>query len=58
MIKWIPEKVVGWPWCVHKWKTEEERNLLDGDHCNELIGKIVYLRCDKCGEWKRQRLAP
>lgn len=54
MLKTILEFVIGWPWCWHRWKTEKSKTLVDGD---DAVGLVVYLRCEKCGDWKRRRLA-
>lgn len=35
----------------HKWRVEEIRNLKDE---GDLIGKVYYLRCEKCGDVKRK----
>lgn len=34
--------------CFHRWKTNDERNLI----CSKtfkMLGKRIYLQCEKCG---------
>ncbi len=38
---------------VHEWETMKSVPLVDG---RLRIGDAVYLRCKKCGVWKRQEL--
>lgn len=40
--------------CKHEWETIDEGNLLNDD--NEKIGKAVFLRCKKCGDYMRRDL--
>lgn len=40
--------------CKHEWEVVESGNLLNDD--NEKIGRVVFLRCKKCGEYKRKDL--
>ena len=38
---------------IHDWETIEKRNLEDE---GKVVGQTVYLRCKKCGVFKRQTL--
>lgn len=39
---------------LHEWETIETRSIVDKHDVQ--IGMSVYLRCKKCGKWKRQTL--
>lgn len=40
--------------CKHEWEVADSCNLLNGN--NEKIGRVVFLRCKHCGEFKRKDL--
>lgn len=56
MILWLFENLIGWPWCWHRWETERTADLWEDEGAQFPIGRIIYLRCEKCGDWKRRRL--
>lgn len=39
--------------CAHEWEFEEMRPLRD---IGGESGSVVYLRCKKCGNWKKKDL--
>lgn len=48
--------------CAHTWVIDDERDLLSKKAYLQygkqaVIGKVVYLRCTKCGKYKRKEMA-
>ena len=40
---------------VHQWETQATAPLMN--RADKPCGQVAYLRCTKCGIWKRQELA-
>lgn len=40
--------------CRHKWDITEEKDLQDTD--GDVIGRVIYLQCYKCGDVSRREL--
>jgi hypothetical protein len=58
VIKWLFEKLIGWPWCVHKWAIIDQRKLsVRHDYGSDSTGQRFYLQCSRCGDVKKRDLA-
>lgn len=43
--------------CRHRWKIIKQRELAYED-TDQIIGNVIYLQCEKCGDVTRRRLGP
>ena len=56
-MKWLFDKVVGGPWCFHKWETKQSCPVMDPKTGGDLpVYMDKHLCCTKCGDWKKVRL--
>jgi hypothetical protein len=55
VLKWLFEKVVGWPWCFHKWEIIRRVDVSETSG-ESFIGYTYHLQCQKCGDVKKRYL--
>lgn len=55
MLKWLLEKIIGWPWCWHRWKIIRKLDIVNNS--GEYVVAVNYhLQCERCGDVKKRYL--